>query len=248
MSGRISGKIALLSGCGGAKGLDVAKLLVNEGAIVYVSDLTEERAREVVEQLPQKDRLRYLKIDVREEADWAAAIAMIKNEQGRLDILVFNGRVHSAGLIADITLEEWRKTTSVILDGIFLGAKFCLPLMVASGGGNIVSISSMSALRPTERNPGYSASYAGQLNLIQSIALQYGQHGIRANSIVCGFSANSPLDDTYALAKRTVPLGRPNTPLDTARAVLWLASDESAYTTGGSLMMDGGFTLGLKFN
>jgi 3alpha(or 20beta)-hydroxysteroid dehydrogenase len=247
MSGRVSGKIALLSGCGGAKGLDVAKILIDEGATVYVSDLTGARARDVVAQLPPSDRLRYLKVDVREESDWAAAAARIKKEEGRLDILVYNGRVHSAGLIADLSLEEWRKTTSVILDGVFLGAKVCLPLMVASGGGSVVAISSMSALRPTEHNPGYSASYAGQLNLVQSIALQYGKHCIRANSIVCGFAANSPLDDTHALAKRTVPLGRPNTPLDTARAVLWLASDESAYTTGASLMMDGGFTLGLKF-
>ena len=165
-----------------------------------------------------------------------------------LDVLVFNGRVHSTGLVADLSLEEWRTTTSVILDGVFLGAKACLPSMVASGGGSIVSIASMSGVRPTEVNPGYSAAYAAQFNLMQSIALQYGPQGVRANSIVCGFAANSPLDDTYALAKRTVPLGRPNTPLDTARAVLWLASDESAYTTGSSLMMDGGFTLGLKFN
>lgn len=248
MSGRVSGKIALLSGCGGAKGLAVAKILFDEGAIVYVSDLTEERARDVVTQLPQSDRTRYLKVDVREQGDWEAAIAQITKEQGRLDILVYNGRAHSSGRIVDLSLEEWRKTTSVILDGVFLGAKICLPLMVASGAGSIISISSMSGLRPSEPHPGYSASYGGQINLIQSIALQYGKHGIRANSIVCGFADNSPLADTQSLAKRTVPLGRPNTAADTARAVLWLASDESAYTTGTSLMMDGGFTLGLRYD
>ena len=118
MSGRIAGKVALLSGCGGAKGLDVASLLASEGAIVYISDLEEGRAANLPSRFLRAIAA-ILGYRLCEAADWAAAVARIAAAEGNLDILVFNGRVHSTGLVADLSLAD-RSTTSVILDGVYL--------------------------------------------------------------------------------------------------------------------------------
>jgi NAD(P)-dependent dehydrogenase (short-subunit alcohol dehydrogenase family) len=94
-----------------------------------------------------------------------------------------------------------------------------------------VSISSVS---PTDNTPNYSACSAAAMNLLKTIAIQYARHGIRANGVVVGFSDNSPLDDTKAMAKRVIPLGRPANGMDIAWAILWLASQDSSYVTGTS--------------
>lgn len=130
--------------------------------------------------------------------------------------------------------------------GTFLGAKHALPLMIVAGGGSIVNVISLAAIRPTDNTPNYSACNAAALNLLKTIAVQYGSHGIRANGLIVGFSDNSPVGDAYEVASRVVPLGRPANAMDIARAVLWLASDESAYVTGASLVLDGGLSVGLR--
>jgi NAD(P)-dependent dehydrogenase (short-subunit alcohol dehydrogenase family) len=118
--------------------------------------------------------------------------------------------------------------------------------MIQSGGGNIINVVSIAALRPTDNTPNYSACNAAALNLLKTIAIQYAPHGIRANGVIVGFSDNSPLDDTKSIAKRVIPLGRPANGMDIAKAILWLASDDSSYVTGQAVTVDGGWTLGLN--
>jgi NAD(P)-dependent dehydrogenase (short-subunit alcohol dehydrogenase family) len=134
----------------------------------------------------------------------------------------------------------------VNLDGTFLGAKTALPLMIEGGGGSIVNVISIASVRPTDNTPNYSACHAASMNLLKTIAIQYAKDGIRANGVLVGFSANSPLEDTAAVAKRVIPLGRPANGTDIAKAILWLASDESSYSTGTTVTVDGGWGLGLN--
>ena len=246
MSGKLAGKVALLSGAGGTKGVALARLFASEGATVFMSDLDPDRVRNAADQVEPRDRIRHVKLDVREPTDWASAVQRIQADEGRLDVLVNSARVYGRGLVSEFEIDQWRADTAVNLDGPFLGAKYCLPLMVASGGGSIVSVVSVAAIRPNEATPAYSAANAGSLNLTGSIALQYARHGVRANAVVVGFSANSPLDEVHDLARRVVPLGRPNTAEDIARAVLFFACNDSAYATGTHLVLDGGRAIASK--
>jgi meso-butanediol dehydrogenase / (S,S)-butanediol dehydrogenase / diacetyl reductase len=244
---RFSGKIALISGAGGGKGLALTKLLVAEGATVFVSDRDLDRVRGIAEKVGEGDRVRPLKLDVTQEADWVAAAAEIKKSHGLLNILINTARIYARAPLADVELAQWRAGTAVILDGAFLGMKHAIPLMIAAGGGSIVNILSAAGIRPVEVLPNYNASNAAAINLTSAVAVDYGPQNIRANAVVCGFSDNSPVGDAHELAKRIVPLQRPANAMDIARAALWLASDDSSYCTGSSLVVDGGLTAFQRF-
>lgn len=247
MGGRVEGKVALISGAGGGKGLAMAKLLVSEGATVYVSDVDEARVSEIAGQVERPERVRSFQLDVGNEAHWVAAIEEIKKHSGRLDILINSARRFGVGLVTDLSLADWQSLTATNFDGTFLGAKHAIPLMIAGGGGSIVSVISLAAIRPTDNTPNYSACNAAALNLLKTISLQYASKGVRANGVIVGFSDNSPVgDDAHDVARQFVPLGRPAYPIDIARAVLWFGSDESAYAVGSSVVLDGGWSVGLK--
>lgn len=246
MSTGFEGKVALISGAGGTKGLALTQLLVSAGAKVFVTDVDESRLDGVAEQTEYPENVQKMKLDVGEERDWARVVDHIQTTQGRIDILINSTRRFGVGKVEDLTIDEWRRCTAANFDGTFLGAKAAIPIMIASGGGNIVNVISIAAVRPTDNTPNYSAGNAASLNLLKTIAIQYAEHGIRANGVVVGFSANSPLEDTTGLAKRVIPLGRPADGMDIAKAVLWLASDDAAYVTGTGLVLDGGWSLGLN--
>ena len=246
MTGKLEGKVALISGGGGGKGLALCKLLVSEGAKVFVSDVEANRVSGIAAQIERSDRVQHLKLDVSHEADWDSAIRRIKDSDGRLDTLITSARAFGPGPLIDTDLDQWRSFTAVNLDGPFLGAKHALPLMMATGGGSIVGVVSLGALLPAPGLPNYSACNAAVLNLFKSIAVEYGPHGIRANAVIAGFSDNSPVGDAFEVARRVVPIGRPANAMDIARAVLWFASDDSAYATGTSVVLDGGLSVGLR--
>jgi NAD(P)-dependent dehydrogenase (short-subunit alcohol dehydrogenase family) len=246
MPATLDGKVVLVSGAGGTKGLALAQLLVSEGAKVYLTDLNDSRLTDVAEQTSHPENVQHWKLDVGEEAEWIETVDRITQTEGRLDVLINSARQFGVGRVADISIEDWRHWTAANLDGTFLGAKTVLPLMIAGGGGSIINVVSIASVRPTDNTPNYSAGQAASMNLLKTIAIQYAQDGIRANGVLVGFSANSPLDDTAALAKRVIPLGRPANGTDIAKAILWLASDESSYSTGTTVTVDGGWGLGLN--
>jgi 3alpha(or 20beta)-hydroxysteroid dehydrogenase len=246
MPGRLAEKVVLMSGGGGTKGQELAALLVADGARVVVSDIDEDRAAAVASAVGDPQRIRSLRLDVGDESHWEHAVGFVRETFGQLDALVNSARLISRSLVADLSLDDWHASSRVNLDGPFLGAKHCLPMLVEAGGGSIVNIVSLSAVQPNDTTPAYAACNAAVLNLCHTIALQYAPANVRANSVLVGFSANSPMDDTHELARRVVPLGRPNSGADIAQAVLWLVSDHAAYVTGTELRVDGGRSAGLK--
>jgi 3alpha(or 20beta)-hydroxysteroid dehydrogenase len=246
MPARFDGKVVLVSGAGGTKGLALAQLLASAGAKIYLTDVNDARIANVAEQTEHPENVHHRKLDVGVEADWIETVDHIKEAEGRLDILINSARQFGVGQVADISIDEWRRCTAANLDGTFLGAKTVLPLMIAGGGGSIINVVSIASVRPTDNTPNYSACQAASMNLLKTIAIQYAKDNIRANGVLVGFSANSPLDDTAAIAKRVIPLGRPAVGTDIAKAILWLASDESAYSTGTTVTVDGGWGLGLN--
>lgn len=252
MVGRLNGKVALITGAARGIGLASAQLLAEEGAAVFLADLLDDQGAEEAAAIAAKGgQAQYLRLDVTQPASWDAVVATIRNQAGRLDVLVNNAGVVSASTsIAGMDLEEWRRVSAVNYDGVFLGMKAAIPLMRASGeGGSIINIASTAGLLPVEWAPAYSATKAAVINLTQAIAQQSGsaEDGIRANSILPGIIETPIITperkaDIAERAKIVVPMKRNGQPIDIARGVLWLASDESSYVTGISLIIDGGLS------
>jgi NAD(P)-dependent dehydrogenase (short-subunit alcohol dehydrogenase family) len=243
MSKKLSGRVALITGAGGGKGLALAKLLAGEGAHVIITDIDEEGGQSNVVAVGQA--CEFLPLDVTDEDAWQAVIAMLRGKHGRLDLLVNSARIHTRNDdLSNTSLEEWRAQTAVNLDGAFLGMKHCLPLMREGEGGSIVNVISISAVAPFSPTPAYSASHAALLNLTKTTAVNCAraQQNIRVNAVVCGMSSNSPVGAIADVAKRLIPIGRPAFAEDIADAILWLASDDSRYITGTSVTLDGGYT------
>lgn len=248
MPAQFEDKVVLVSGAGGTKGLALTQRLVAEGAKVYITELDVAKLDGVAEQTDHPENVTRLKLDVGEEKDWIDVVGQIKETDGRIDVLINSARRIGVGKIDELSIDEWRRCTAANFDGTFLGAKTVLPVMIEGGrGGSIVNLVSISSVHPTHNTPNYSATNAATMNLLKTIAIQYAEHGIRANAVVAGFSANSPLDeDSHELAKRVVPIGRPGNGTDMANAIVWLASDEASYVTGSGITVDGGWTLGLN--
>ncbi len=258
MAGRVSGKVALVTGGASGIGRGVAERLASEGAHVVVTDLQDPLGAEVVTGIRKAGgKAEYMSHDVADEAAWAGVIAQVKASHGRLDILVNNAGIAIAGSALDMTLADWRRQTAVNLDGVFLGVKHAIPLMRASGeGGSIINMSSVGGLKGSAGLAGYCATKGGVALFTQSVALECAQakDGIRVNAVHPGLvetaiwralpdpanpGANA-MPDLDAMAARTVPLGVKGLPSDIASGVLWLASDEARFVTGSSLVIDGG--------
>jgi NAD(P)-dependent dehydrogenase (short-subunit alcohol dehydrogenase family) len=243
MNKKLTGKVALITGAGGGKGLALAKVLVREGAHVIITDVDEEGGQSNVTAVG--GACEFIALDVTDEVSWRAAVANIQGSQGRLDLLVNSARIHTRNNdLSNTSLEEWRSQTAVNLDGSFLGMKHCLPLIRSSGGGSIVNVISISAVAPFSPTPAYSASHAALLNLTKTTAVNCAraQQNVRVNAVLCGMSSNSPVGAIADVAKQLIPLGRPAFAEDIAEAILWLASDDSRYVTGSSVTLDGGLT------
>lgn len=260
MTGRVEGKIALVTG--GAQGLGeaAARMLAREGARVVVTDINVKGAEAVAASLnaARKNSAIALAHDVTQEADWVRVFAETERAFGGLHVLVNNAGIGLTKDLEDVTLEEWRKVHAIDLDGVFLGCKLSLPLMAktvkATGlGGSIVNISSISGIIAGHNMAAYNSAKAAVRHLSKSVALYCARkgYGIRSNSVHPVFIATPILDglvqrygkeEAYAKLGRQVPLGRIGEPDDIAYAVLYLASDESKFVTGAELKVDGGIS------
>jgi NAD(P)-dependent dehydrogenase (short-subunit alcohol dehydrogenase family) len=261
MSGRVEGKVALITGGASGIGRGCAEKLAAEGAVAVVTDLQDDKGDETVAAIEKAGgKAWYLHHDVTDEAAWEGVVAEIKTRHGRLDILVNNAGIGIGGSIVEMKLEDWRRQTAVNLDGVFLGTKHSIPLMRASGdGGSIINISSVAGLKGSAMLAGYCATKGGVRLFTKAVAMECAnaKDGIRVNSVHPGLIetpiwltvgqavnplANAP-PDLDAMSALAVPLGVKGWPLDIANGVLWLASDESRYVTGQELVIDGGLTV-----
>ncbi|HET7678476.1 MAG TPA: SDR family oxidoreductase [Candidatus Limnocylindrales bacterium] len=251
--GRLDGKVALVTGGGGAIGAATARRLAREGAEVVVADRDAAAATRVAAELaslgPQGLAL---EVDVSDEASVAAMVGRAVEQRGRLDVLLNNAGVLLLGAVDELSRTDWDRTLAVNVTGAFLCSKHVIPVMLAGGGGSIIHMSSVSGLVAEPGIAAYCASKGALIMLARQMAVDYARRGIRVNAICPGW-IDTPFNDPAiarsggrdALAPFVdafVPLGRQGTPDEVADAVAFLASDDARLMTGAVLVVDGGLT------
>lgn len=248
----LEGRTALVTGAGSGIGRRTALRLAEAGAHVVVCERDEQSGQSAVDQI-EADGGRALLVvaDVASDADVAAAVGRAVSETGGLHVLFNNAGIFpdADGSPVDTPLDVWEQVIDVNLKGVFLGCKHGIPAMLESGGGSIINTASFVAVVGAATSQiAYTASKGGVLAMTREIAVEYARQGIRANAL-CPGPVRTPLledllADPAARERRLVhiPMGRLAEADELARAVLYLASDESSYVTGTTFMVDGGIT------
>lgn len=251
--GRLDGKVALISGAARGMGRAEARLFAAEGAKVAVCDVRDAEGKTVAETIGA-DAI-YQHLDVTSEDEWDAAVAATASAFGKLDVLVNNAGIAEAAPLAEMTLDSYRRVTEVNQTGVFLGMRAVVEPMTAAGGGSILNISSIDGLIGMNHIISYVASKWAVRGMTKTAAMELAPRGIRVNSIHPGFihthlsvEDESHLAATHALldahTARLAPMGRTGEPEEIAQLALFLASDESSYSTGSEFVADGGLVAG----
>ena len=246
---RLQARSALITGAASGIGLATARRFAAEGATLILADRNGDALSNTRESLPGAGH-EFVVMDVTEEQAWAALADRVAARSGTLDILVNNAGFGRFASIADTTLAQWRSIIAVNLDSVFLGTKYMMPFLAASGRGAIVNMSSIRGIVAGAGTGSYSAAKGGVRLFTKATALECAaaRNGVRANSVHPGHIATPLTAPAYADAEiaRTlladVPLGRIGQAEEIADGILFLASDESRYMTGAELVIDGGST------
>ena len=249
--GRLDGKVALISGGAKSQGAAEARAFVSEGAKVVFGDILDDLGNELAKDINVHSKnAKYVHLDVTLEDDWKKAIQTTVSEYGKLDVLVNNaGIVINRVPIEERTVEEWDRVQAVNSRGVFLGIKHAIPAMRNSGGGSIINICSVAGYgQSTTQEPAYAASKGAVRIFSKVTATQHAKDNIRSNAIFPGpidtEMVHAAMSDPKVLAERLtrVPMGRLGLVKEIVAGVIFLASDESSYMTGGELVIDGGAT------
>lgn len=246
--GRLSGKIAIITGAAQGMGEAHARAFVAEGARVVLGDLDDARGQALAEELGASAI--YCHLDVASGADWAATVAAAEAAFGPVTALVNNaGIIGPVTACADLDEADFAKVCAVNLTGVFLGNKHVIPSMIKAGGGSIVNVSSISGIVAIYGTPNvaYAATKFGVRGLTKQVAMEYGASNIRSNSIHPGYvrtrmMTDSLNDEQIVIASGSVPIKRVGEPVDVALLAVYLASDESGFVTGSEYVIDGGLT------
>jgi 3-oxoacyl-[acyl-carrier protein] reductase len=246
MAGRVDGKAAIVVGAARGIGAAIAERLMAEGARVVIADTLEADGRATAERLSDRGEATFALADVSRKESVDALVETTLARYGRVDILVQNAGIYPFTMLADIGVEEWDAVLAVNLRGCFLAIQACARPMRAQTYGRIVLTSSITGPRVSSPGHGhYSASKAGINGLIRAAAIELAPFGITVNGVEPGNILTEGMQAGRApefirAMERSVPLGRLGTPRDVAHAVLFLASDEAAYITGATIIVDGG--------
>lgn len=255
--GRVTDKVAVVTGAAQGLGAAMCAALAREGAVVFGTDIDRELGARAMEELrAQGLRARFLSQDVTSEADWRRVMEEVLAQAGRLDVLVNNAGGGTGNDIENTDLARWRRIIALNLDSAFLGTQCAIRIMKQSGGGSIINVSSVGGLVGTASLVAYSSAKAGVRLLTKCAAVHCGQRGyrIRINSLHPGLTrtvsgidmamkaTGLPEPEAEKVLASFHPIGRIGEPMEIAAGVVFLASDESSFMTGSELVIDGGYT------
>ena len=241
--GRLDNKVAIVTGAAQGMGATHAKLFIEEGAKVILTDLNEEKGNALAAELG--GNAIFIKHNVANEADWAAVIQKAEEAFGPVNILVNNAGISMNKGLMDFTLDEYRRIVDINQVSVFLGMKAVVPSMKKAGNGSIVNISSMNGL--VAGAIGYTDTKFAVRGMTKAAALNLAHMGIRVNSVHPGVIATPMImqEDSKAAIEefaKQIPLKRVSQPEEVSQLVVFLASDESSYSTGAEFVVDGGIT------
>jgi meso-butanediol dehydrogenase/(S,S)-butanediol dehydrogenase/diacetyl reductase len=246
-------KVAIVTGAGSGIGRASAIRFAAEGAKVVVADVRLAKAQETVD-LIGKDAIA-AEVDVSDPAQVEAMVQAAVDAFGGLDVLFNNAATTRLGTAVELSAEDWSMIWSTNVSSVFFGAKYAVPVMAARGGGSIVSTASVSGLAADGGQVAYAATKAAVINLTRALAVDHAAQGIRANCLCPGMTATPSLlyalkadDHLRAVGSAAPPLRRLADPAEMAAAAVWLASSESSYVTGETLVVDGGLTSQTHFS
>jgi 3alpha(or 20beta)-hydroxysteroid dehydrogenase len=251
--GRMTGKVALITGGARGQGAAHAELLASEGADVVIGDVLDAEGEAVAETIHGRGQsARYRHLDVTDLGDWAAAIELAEQEFGRLNVVVNNAGIANYHSLLDCTDDEWNKTIAINQTGVFYGMRTTVPALRRAGGGSIVNVSSIfGGIRGTADHIAYTASKAAVVAMTHSVAKSHARDNIRVNAIAPG-AVETPMyqgdidfwgEEHMTAHLQAQPIARVAAPIEMSYAVLFLASDEASYITGVTVAVDGGATI-----
>lgn len=247
---KLQDKVAIITGGAAGIGFQTALLFLKEGARVVFTDVNQTAGEEALSELKKESQdVVFVKQDVSQEADWETVVKKAKEAFGRIDILFNNAGIYVIKPIPEITMDDWNRMMGINVTGVFLGLKHVLPEIEKTGSGSVINASSIAGLKGSPGHLMYGASKGAVRLMTKDAAAEYASKGIRINSIHPGYITTQMANyasETLNLTKREMdksyPLGRMGKPEEVAKMVLFLASDDSAFSTGAEFVLDGGVT------
>ena len=261
----MNNKVVLITGGASGIGAACARVFAEEGAAVVATDIQRDKGAELVAEIEGKGgSALFLEQDVTDEGGWDQVVQHVIDRYGKLHCLVNNAGIGMPGEIISYSLEHWRKLFAVNVEGVFLGSKYCLPHLAASGAGSIVNISSLAGLQGAPRLAAYCATKGAVRLFTKAVAKECATNDmpVRCNSVHPGI-IDTPIWDEiledpdmqaamealsanergpHAAAAMATPGGKAGTPEQVARVVLFLGSDASSYVNGAELAVDYGMS------
>jgi 3alpha(or 20beta)-hydroxysteroid dehydrogenase len=242
---RLAGKVALITGGARGQGASEARLFIDEGATVVITDVLQAEGEATAKDLGAT----FIRHDVANEEEWAEVVRQVVGAHQRLDVLVNNAGIYRRGTLRTTTLAEYRQIIDINQVGTFLGMQAVARQMIAQQSGSIVNISSIAGFLGTPNSIAYGASKWAVRGMTKAAGIELAKHGIRVNSIHPGMIDTDMMTEVtggdagrFERIQRGVPIGRAAGPEEVAKVALFLASDDSAYCTATEFVVDGGVT------